>query len=153
MLAVTLSESETKRFMQKLFTEEMFDGFDARSIMISSFARLEIDGTIDNQTDETKPTPSYNTWKALRPYATQFVRGGGRPKSMKLVFSLSQAEIAARFPEASALFLNVLFDGKVTITTGAAQKSFSLDKSLDHAWSAHIRSFLTNNQITFETEE
>ena len=154
MLAITLSDSETKGFMQKLLAEEVFDGFDARNVMVSSFARMEIDGAADRgETEEEQAQkPVYSAWKQLRPYVTQFVRGGGRPRSMKLVFSLSAAEMESQFPQASAVFLNVLFDGKVTVTTGASQKSFSLDKALDHAWEDYVRSFLTENQIQF-TEE
>jgi len=157
MLAVTLSEAGTKGFMQKLLTEDVFDGFDTRSVMVSSFARMEIDGAAEREGDEegqAQPRKQvYSTWKALRPYVTQFVRGGGRPKGMKLVFSLAAEEMASRFPEASALFLNVLFDGKVVLTTGASQRSFSLDKALEYAWEDHVRSFLTANQIQFEMED
>jgi len=151
MLAVTLPDTQTKGFMQKLLMEDTFDGFDTRSVMVSSFARLEIDGAPDRM-EEDAQKPAYNSWKALRPYVTQFVRGGGKPRGMKMVFSMAGGELEARFPEASALFLNILFDGKITVTTGVSQKSFSLDKSLDYAWSAHVQAFLTANQIQFEME-
>jgi len=153
MLTAKLPETQTKPFMQKLLTENAFDAFACRSAMVSSFARLELDGAPDrDENQDTPQKPAYNSWSALRPYVAQFVRGGGRPKSMKLVFALSAEELANRFPEASALFLNVLFDGAVTLTTGTARKSFSLDKSLDHAWEAHVQHFLTANNITFEME-
>ena len=153
MFAVKLPESQTKPFMQKLLTESVFDGFDLRSAMVSSFARMELAGAPDKaQNDETAEKPAFNTWEVMRPYVTHYVRNGGKPKAMKLVFSMPPAALESRFPDASALFLNVLFDGQVSIVTGTSQKSFSMDKSLEHNWDAYVQGFLQNNQITFETE-
>ena len=153
MLTAKLPESQTKSFMQKLLAEGAFDAFACRSAMVSSFARLELNGAPDRDDGAEQPQkPSYNDWRVLRPYIAQFVRGGGKPRSMKLVFALGTEELESRFPDASALFLNVLFDGAVTLTTGTSRKSFSLDKSLDHAWESHVEHFLAANNIIFETE-
>jgi len=153
MLTAKLPESQTKLFMQKLLSDSAFDAFACRSAMVSSFARLELSGAPDrDESGETAQKPVYNPWSTLRPFVAQFVRGGGRPKGMKLVFALGADEMESRFPEASALFLNIHFDGAVTLTTGTSRRSFSLDKSLDHAWETHIQAFLTANNITYEME-
>jgi len=154
MLAITLSEAETKGFMNKLLKEEMFDGFDVRSVVVNSFVRLELDGTPEQPAAEgdTVQKPAYCVWSKVRPYVFQFIRGSERPKSMKFIFALAAADVEAMFPEAAALFLNITFDGQISVTTGASQKKFTLDKTLDHAWGSYVQSYLEENNIKIEME-
>ena len=66
---------------------------------------------------------------------------------MKFVFALPETQTAA-FPNASALFLNLVFsNGKVLGTTAVAQTSFSLQKDTDIAWETWIKDFFQRENI------
>lgn len=150
MLMLELPESGVKEFMNKLLKEELFDGFECRSAIINSFARFEITGAQSGgrADGETAEKPVYCLWKTLRPYVFNIIRGSERPKSMKIILAMNGSDMEASFPEASALFLNIIFnEGKITFTTGSAEKKLSLQKELDNAWGGYIQELLNSNNI------
>lgn len=139
MLALTLLETEIKGFMGKLLREETFDTFDVKSVSIDSFARFDIAAT-----EERVP------WATIKPHAFNILKGGQKPTFIKVILSMNQAEAEELFPEAKALFINITFENEcITITTGAAQKTFSMNKTLERAWDEYARNFLTKNNIKF----
>jgi hypothetical protein len=56
------------------------------------------------------------------------------------VFALDDAAIEQLHPNAKAAFINMVFEnGKITFTTGTAQKNFSMDKGLDEVWENKVK--------------
>lgn len=150
MLMLEVPEEGVKGFMNKLLKEEIFDGFECRTAVINNFARFEITGAPakSRAEEETTEKPAYCLWKTIRPHVFNIIRGNEKPKTMKVVLAMVGSEMEASFPEASALFLNIFFDeGKITITGGAAEKTFSLQKNLDSAWGEYIENMLKENGI------
>ena len=139
MLALTLPETEVKTFMGKLLREETFDTFDVKSVAIDSFARFDIAATEERV-----------SWATVKPHAFSIIKSGQKPSLVKIVLSMNQAEAEQLFTDAKALFINITFENDgVMLTTGAAQKTFSMDKTLERAWDEHALGVLIKNNIRF----
>ncbi len=148
MLALNIPQSEIKCFMNMLLKEEVFDKFEVRSAVINSFIQFNIDGLLEIKEETESSVKNYISWKKLRPYIFNIIKGSPRPRIMKLVFSLPRDNMQKLADGASAMFLNILFEsGEVLITTGASQKVFSLDKSVEAIWDEYIKKFCKKNNI------
>jgi len=136
---LSLSIADIKGFMNKLLREDTFDNFDLHSLQIHNFACFEIHKPQD------EPTPK---WSAVRPFAFDVVKSGGTtPKFLKVVLATSGGTID--LPDATLFFNTHFEDGKITITTGFSQKSFSLDKSGQGLWDDHVKKFLDGRNIEY----
>ncbi len=152
MLALTVSEDDVKIFMQKLLKEDIFDAFEVRTVIISTYTRIEISEEKQKQEDESFKR-QICLWEKIRPLVFSVLKGQKRPDYMKVVFSFDTGRIGEITENAAALFLNMTFDGtKVFITTGCAQKVFSLDKSPEMLWDEHIEGFLEKAGILFTAD-
>ena len=82
------------------------------------------------------------------------------PLSFRFVLSLShrniarlvEREVPAINPEeVQGLYLNIHYDGAaLTCVTGSSFKTFTMDKSLEHAWDEMAQNFLKQREIGFE---
>lgn len=139
-----------KAFTTHLFAKETFDGYLVTEASFSTLVDFSIDGHInaDFPDEEEKNLPEYREgivfWKKLRPFCFEIVKGKRVPLRFKLVFKmppefvlrfLQEASLSYDAAQIGGLFLNVVFqDGKLSVTTGTSLKTFSMDKSLEHAW-------------------
>lgn len=156
MIVINIQEAEIKDFMSKLIKEETFDTFEVRGVEINSFTKIEISGIQDKDflSDYEKEfeIKKYCTWKKLRPYVFNIIKGNKRPRSIKIVFSLKSEKLSALHENASALFLNMNFENnEILFITGVSQKNFSLDKSLDNLWDDFVIQFFKENNIFVST--
>ncbi len=159
MKAVTIENQ--KSFTTHLFTRETFDGFLTTEASFSTATDFTLDGHInpDYLSEDELLLPENKEgivfWKKVRPLCFEIIKGKKLPLRFKIVFMLSSGAVR-RFLERSdlafdpaqvnALFLNVNYqEGKLVCTTGISLKTFSLDKSLEHAWDAYAEKFL--NQV------
>jgi len=128
MLALEMEKAAVKSFMGKMLREEILDVFEVRLVEISAATRISIEAT----------TPA--AWMGLRPMIFEIMKLSAKPRFMKIVFSLPNAE--ELHSNAAALFLNLVYENdNLTFTTASAQKEFALDKSIDIAWDEWIRQF------------
>lgn len=145
---IVFSIDDTKAFMSKLLKENTFDFFEVRGIEVHSFTKFTITGTLDINVEEDKNSRDYCTWQQLRPYIFNIIKGSVKPRSIKIIFSLDTESSLKLHNNAAALYLNLHFvDDNVTFTTGTAQKSFILDKSLDQAWEDYIKKFFNSEGL------
>ena len=168
---LSLSVPDVRDFMGKLFKEAVFDGFETRSVSISTVAHFQIDGektqrpAIPNVSvpvaapdDEVTGSAvakikSFCSWQELRPYAFAFIRGTVRPTFFKIVLSCRGEIMSGLSENAGAMFLNITLEGEaVRLTTGVSQKTFLLDKTHETAWDSYVESFLANSGIKFVSE-
>ena len=76
------------------------------------------------------------------------------PRQMKIIFSCGAESACAIHPNAAALFLNIVYEnGVIFISTGASQKLFSMDKSLDEKWEEYVNFFFSKNGIPVKVKE
>ena len=153
MLALDLAESGNKQFMNCLLVTEIFDNFTVRDAVISSFARLEISPAAMDAADPEGNVVRTNTvvlWKEVKELVKNYIAGKARPGLIKLVFSISEEALEKHFPASKAVFLNLHFEnGKMRLTTGAAQRNFALDKTYEVQWDQYIKDFIARNGWEF----
>jgi len=140
MLALEIEKSDVKSFMGKLLRENLFDGFEARLIEITTNTRITIDGAIESEAA---------MWSAMRPLIYEIIKLCPKPRQIKIVFA--QKNPYEIHTNAAALFLNLIYENdNVTFTTATAKKEFTMDKILDNAWDNHIREFFAKTGIDLE---
>ena len=143
MLALKMGPKDVRLFMNKLLVEDVFDFFEFREAYISSFIRFELNA------QSGEPV----SWKEIRPYAFNILKGGRKPASMRFVLSYPKDGLAGIEPSARALFLNIIFEEEsVLITTGFSAGKFTLDKGPEAVWDAYVRDFLRNGGMGFEEQ-
>ena len=138
MLALELGGDTVKNFMGRLMKEGIFNDFKVRSVDILAKNRFSFDGEIAGS--ETK---DFSLWSEVQPLVYEIIKRMGRPSVLKLV--LSHKEPLTIHENASALFLNLMYDGgKVSFTTATSQKAFALERTLDTTWDEWMRSFFSS---------
>lgn len=153
MLALTITNDELKSFMSKLLKEEIFDFFELRSAEISMHFNVQIDGFLNKSLfpDDEIPDRNYILWQEARPLVFDFIKGKVKPRSIKIVLSLPKEEVLNLHKNASAYFINILFEnGSIMITTAASEKVFSMDKSVIGSFNDYVTEYFNKARILYE---
>lgn len=161
----SLKITEVKDFMTKLLTADPFDAFLLSEASLTTFTTFHIDGSFHKdyfgmtEEDTECSSAKFPSWKLLRPFFFDLVKGKHTPLQFKIVFRLAdynvekllqQSGISLTAQDISGLFLNIHYNGKeVTCTTGTSLRIFTLDKSLDHAWDSMVQKFFKQKQIPY----
>ena len=158
---VSFSLPSIKEFMSHLLLLDTFDSFAFIEGEIVTFNTFRIDGFIQKDFFDTDAElPEYSPWKNVREYCFSLIKGKRTPLSFRFIFSLSRKNIeklasqnapAVRPAEVQGLYLNIHYDGtKLSCVTGTSFKSFTMDKTLEHAWDEMVEKFLKQKEIAFE---
>lgn len=148
MLVLTIEEPAVRNFMNRLLREDIFDLFEVRGVELNALTHVEISGAVDRDRQSGEERP-YLSWERLKPLVTEAIKHGGKPRTLRIIFSGSDAVNTTVHPNASALFLNMAYEnGGVTFTTATAQKEFTLDKTLDALWEEYVQAFFKRSAIT-----
>ena len=93
-------------------------------------------------------------------FMRHIIKGKQAPSSFHFVLMLKPEHVTALLEQAGesqldafvqSFLITVRFsDSVMTIVTGTAYKSFTLDKSADTLWDKSLQKFLTSRQIAFE---
>ncbi len=153
---VALKVINTKGFMGALLKKEVFDNFQLREAAITTFASFEIQGILNKSHFENPEEISRNycLWSEIKAFAFEIIKGNKLPKSIKIVFSAGEELIAEISDNASALFINIIFENnEVIIITGTSLKTFSLDKSVEFLWDEWVCSFFEKNGLSLSEQE
>ena len=159
---ISLHLTSVKDFMSHLLLSETFDSFLFIEGEIVTFNTFTIDGFIQKPFfPEEEDLPEYSSWKSLRDYCFSLIKGKKTPLSFKFIFSLSPKNIARLIEQnnldfqrgqVQGLYMNIRYDGTMLqCITGTSLKSFSMDKSLEHAWDNMVQRYLAQKQIPFES--
>ncbi len=150
MLAFTVYD--TKKIMAYLLKGDIFDHFVFRQGEIYSFAAFTINGAKDESLLTEEDSEPHCLWEEIKPIVFETVKGKRLPKSMKLVFSLPK-EKTNRYPNAKAVFLNLLFrEGALLCTTSVAEETFSLEQKATKLWDEDVLAFFKKHQLTIQVE-
>ncbi|NLP45550.1 MAG: hypothetical protein GX347_00700 [Epulopiscium sp.] len=156
---IALNILDHRLFMQQLLKGSIFYPFEVRNAEVQTFASFQISGQLHKDffllDEQDLLTSHYALWKDIQPFIFQVIKGSRLPGKLKIILSLPKNQWKIFLPtdnqQASAFFLNILYENhKMTCTTGVALSSFTLDKSLEHAWDEYILHFLKENQIHTE---
>jgi hypothetical protein len=139
-----------KPVMNQLLKDSAFDDFLVRSAEVCVIAKVEISGILDKSylpEDERDSTNrNYVYWKEVQPFVFSLIKGGRTPGMLKIVFSATDEKVKEMHDNASAMFLNLVYEqGKLRFTTAVGQRFFSMDKSSEAIWSEYIKDFFNKN--------
>ena len=160
--------TETGNFMTKLLSGRTFDAFLLEEASLSMQAGWVLDGRINRGffTDEEWEDESNHpypliAWGEVRGHMRELIRGKKAPASLSIVLHLrpdrmEQMLDAEGFPglkdSIGAMVLNIRYDGsEVTLVTGIALSSFTLDRNADRIWDESMGRFLSSCDIKYET--
>ena len=153
MLTVSIDEQDVKGFMNILFKESPFDGFEVRELSIVAFCELKIIGALSKTVKARNPETqnrAFALWSEVKPYAFNFIKGGVKPEGIKIIFSGAKTLLDEISPNAAAVFINMFYDAEsVRFTAGVSQKEFSLNKDLDIKWEEYVTEFFKTLKVKF----
>ena len=155
--------TETGNFMTKLLSGGSFDSFLLEEASLSMQVTWLLDGKVNRNfySDESLHPYPLIAWSDVRGHLRELIRGKKAPASLSIVLQLrpdhcEKILTAHGFPQlresVGAMVLNIRYDGtEVTLVTGIALKSFTLDKNADRIWDETMEKFLLSREIGFET--
>ena len=127
------SLTNIKDFMSHLLLNETFDHFSFIEGEITTFNTFHIDGFIKGK---------------RTPLAFQFVFSLA-PKNIETL--LLQNDLSVQADAVQGLYLNIRYNGEtLTCITGTSFKTFTMDKTLEHAWDEMTENFFKKKGIDFE---
>ena len=149
---IAFSLTNIKDFMSHLLLNETFDHFSFIEGEITTFNTFHIDGFIKKEFfDSNAVLPEYSYWKNVRkrtPLAFQFVFSLA-PKNIETL--LLQNDLSVQADAVQGLYLNIRYNGEtLTCITGTSFKTFTMDKTLEHAWDEMTENFFKKKGIDFE---
>lgn len=164
---ISLNVPEVKPFMAKLLMNTTFDQFLLREMELQTFTNFTINGQFNEEfftTEEMEERQAnkFVLWSDVRQTVFSMIKGNKTPLSLRVVFQLPASLCSElvqrsggklRLEEVGGLYLNVRFEkGELHIITGAAIKTFTLDKTLEQEWDNEVKDILKTNGIVFELE-
>ena len=166
MIAVKIQD--IKDFMAKLLIGNAFDSFWLSEASVTTSVTYSIEGNLHEDffdTEENRQLQeegrNYALWRDIKPFCFSNIKGKKTPLHFKIIFRLSRKNtekllhgsgLSYTPEEIFGLFLNFQYDGShLTCTTGTSLKTFTLDKSLDHAWDELVLKYFKQQQILWES--
>ena len=154
--------------MTKLLSGSSFDSFLLEEASLSMQVTWVLDGKINKgfyseeewEDASTHPYPLI-AWSEVRGHMRELIRGKKAPAALSIVLHLrpdycEKILTAVGYTQLKenigAMVLNIRYDGsEVTLVTGIALKSFTLDRNADRIWDETMEKYLASREIGFET--
>lgn len=182
---IRLNISQVKNFMEHLLIKDTFDAFYLNEATVNALCSFSIDGTknaaydpplantfvdpsvaasatVQDAAQNAASSTEYVKWRDVKPLVLSMIKGKATPTSMKIIFSLTPAQIISLIQHFSldfkpeqidALAMNFRFNKEgACIITGTSLKTFSMEKSLEKTFDAWVRDFLAMKEIAFKED-
>lgn len=159
---IALHMLEVRDCMSKLLLSDIFDAFLFIEGDITTFNTFHLDGYLKKDFFDTEEALSrfssreYSLWKEVRTLCYTIIKGKKTPLGFKFVFCLSgentsrllvQEGLSFSPEDVRGLYLNLSFDGSTLhCVTGTSMNTFTMDKSLEHAWVRWYSDFSNKNK-------
>ncbi|MDR1638556.1 MAG: DUF5721 family protein [Clostridiales bacterium] len=146
MLAFELTGAAMSSFMKLWLAGAAFDSYFVKDMEIVALTRFQIAGNLEKayvaEEGKEPPARNYCFWSEIKPYAFGLIRGTKKPKLIKVVLLANDDLTKEMHENAASLSLNISCDEeRAVFTTGTMQKSFSMDKSMNHIWDEYVERF------------
>ena len=156
MRVFDVANNSIKSVMNQLLKGSAFDNFLVRGVEISVFTRFEISGILDKnyypEAERGAINRNYVYWHEVKPFIFSLIKGGRAPGMLKIIFSAADEDVKNLHNNASAMFLNFLYEeNKLRFTSAVGLQGFTLDKTPDLIWDAYVQSFISKNEWTVST--
>lgn len=142
---IVLQIENVKEFMERLFGKDMFDRFHVRECEVTTFTTFYTDGRRQDDwydTDEkVEDSTGLVTWKQLKPFVYEWIKGRKIPHKMKLDFChyMVNGDVGS---------MRIQFEsGQLHLFTGYMQKAFTIDRAWQQQWDDSCIQFIKKNDI------
>lgn len=154
--------TEVKAFMSALLVGSVFDNFALSELKMNNAGGFVIDGHrnrdfYDEEEFESLPEKEFLLWSEVKNIVYDMVKGNKQPVAMQIAFRLNSVNtgktinnsgITVPLEQVGGIFLNIRYDRTaLTVTSGTALKTFSMDRSLENTWDEFAERFLKKNQL------
>lgn len=162
MLAISIKD--IKSFMSKLLVKDTFDSLLTIEAVITTGNTFTIDGSVNKtfyseEEYEALENKQFSSWKQLKPFIFELIKGSKVPTALRIVFSLpetickqliDEADDSITIDDVNGLYINIRFqDGLLKLSTASSLKVFTLNKDLDNCFEKYVRLFLENTGIEY----
>lgn len=163
---ISLKINNTKAFMNHMLLQNTFDHFWVKEASIETFYTITIDGSrkkdfyTPEELEEANTFTQLITWAECKNICLEMMKGKKVPLSFHFVLKLSPkntekiisaTDTALTTLDVSGLYLNISFENAgVTAITGTSLNTFTMDKSVDHAWDEMIKKFFTKHNLDYD---
>lgn len=150
--------------MAKLLTTTAFDGYILKELQLQTFTGFTISGQLNEDFFSKEELEERNGitgvfWSEVRQIVYNMIKGSKTPLSLKVIFQLPPQQclqiletLGGRLKpnDIGGLYLNIKFEkGELSVITGTAIKSFTMDKSLEHEWDEQVGRMLKDMGIAY----
>lgn len=150
--------------MAKLLTTTAFDGYILKELQLQTFTGFTISGQLNEDFFSKEELEERNGitgvfWSEVRQIVYNMIKGSKTPLSLKVIFQLPPQQclqiletLGGRLKpnDIGGLYLNIKFEkGELSVITGTAIKSFTMDKSLEHEWDEQVGRMLKEMGIAY----
>ena len=162
---ISLNIPEVKTFMSKLLMNSTFDMFLLKEMELQTYTCFTVNGQFNEdffskEELEQRENQQHLLWKDIRQTAYSMIKGNKSPLALKIVFQLPWEQCEQLVTESGdklkaddigGLYVNIRFEKKeLRIITGAAIKTFTLDKTLEQEWDKRVKIMLKEDDIKYE---
>ena len=148
---------QTKEFMRRFLTTELFDEWLLGEAMITGAVTWTVDGRVNRayygeDADAEAPGSAHMPWAQIRPIVLSLIRGKHTPLSFR--FLLYPPEDPGNPASGSADLKRVcrirFHEGHILIASAVDLKTFTMDKEPERAWDEELSRFLDTHSLDFE---
>lgn len=147
--------------MSHLLLQPTFDHFSFIEGEATTYNTFRAEGFIHKNFYEEAPEKEYSSWKDLRDFFFQIIRGKRTPLGFKFILSLppedysaflEETEVSAFAPaDIQGMYFNFKYDGtSLQCTTGISLNVFTMDKTLEKCWDTYVEKFFMEHEIDYE---
>ena len=151
--------TDVKNFMNALLAADTFDPFLFVEASIRMGVSYHIDGRLnkDFYDSDLKISREFCLWKEIRQHIFSIIKGKRLPLAMKIVLALPESASRSliessggplRAEDIQGMYLNILFSpDHLSLTTGLSARTFTMDRTLEHAFDDFTARFLKERQL------
>ena len=155
---------DVKKCMSEILLKDTFDTYLLINAEITTYATFSIDGYLQKEyfAEEKLETtmPEYTLWHSVKGHCLSLIKGKRTPLRFKFVFSLPADKVetliktsglSVTTDDIQGLYLNFQYNGtQLQCTTGSSLHTFSMDKSVEHAWDGIVKELFKEHGVEFE---
>ncbi len=164
---ISLKSEDLKLATSRLFVKDTFDRWLLREAVIVTFNTFTIDGHIrqgyySDEELEEKQIEALSTWKMIRPFCFELIKGKKLPESFRITLQLPPTGVTGFLARAgldydeeqiSGLYLNFRYEKETLhIITGTSVKIFLPDRRLEQEWDEYVRQYLRERMMPVTDE-
>ncbi len=157
--------------MAQLLVQEVFDAFLLEEVRVLTASELVLSGRRNANWYDTglwermqaasEECAAWMTWKEVKTVVFSYIKGSRTPDMLRVSLKVQSKQAVQMLADSGVLsiyeqqrpdlFLQIRYEkGMLSIVTGAAYPSFTMDKTVEKAWDVAICTFLKQHKIPFE---